>query len=48
MDIFGDVFLKSVYVVCKFTLSFFSRWYFADAGIVNQGEKKVGLAQRED
>ena len=55
-DIFGDVFLKSVYVVCESSSRSFL-WHarlraaVADDGLhftVNQGETTVGLAQRDD
>ena len=54
-DIFGDVFLKSVYVVCEslaFSLLVVREFgVVADDGstrTVNQGETTVGLAQRDD
>lgn len=48
-DIFGDVFLKSVYAVCECPI----RVYALDVAeyppcAVNQGEQTVGLAQRDD
>ncbi len=50
-DIFGDVFLKSVYVVCEFDLfPLLTFPLFCSATdhcfLVNQGDKTVGLAQR--
>ena len=54
-DIFGDVFLKSVYVVCEwpFPFSLFGSGNFGVPVLiypvsVNQGEQTVGLAQRDD
>ena len=49
-DIFGDIFLKSVYVVCKYSPVHIcvSRPYADASPLVNQGESTVGLAQRDD
>ena len=53
-DIFGDVFLKSVYVVCEYRWREFYPHHHHVADMVraclpvNQGESTVGLAQRDD
>ena len=48
-DIFGDIFLKSVYVVCEYPSSIIMFYTHFDLSLlVDQGETKVGLAQRDD
>ena len=48
-DIFGDIFLKSVYVVSEYPSSIIMFYTHFDLSLlVNQGETKVGLAQRDD
>ena len=49
-DILGDVWLKSVYVVCQCqTVHLRKEYSHADRDLtVNQGEKKVGVGQRND